>query len=275
MAAPLAVIDVWDTIISFVDPGLLRVAALVCRPLTAPAQRRLFHEIVIENRGEGESSPSQLLANALSTSPHLVKYIKRLDIDSSAPKCYSILSTIQWSHLHKIHLKNIGSVDPSVEGSIGLLLRSQSLQSLHLAVGAVETSKTQTEFLYRTVEACSATRIVSLVINDFHFVPGQHFIDLGGSQPKQRPTLLHLHLLRCSGIASLLRSTFDLSSLHKLGCCGDSWMPDFVELMRDAGELVEHVTVSPHDDSLKGINLSSLFPSLNTIIATRWPGTSV
>ncbi|KAK6971961.1 hypothetical protein R3P38DRAFT_3297416 [Favolaschia claudopus] len=147
MPAPVLTIpELWDEIICFVShrPSLESVA-LVCRTFVASAQQKLFDKITIRDgeitrRDEVTIDRTAItgavvaggLAELLTSSPHLLVYIKELDVDSRHTGCFAILSGIQWTHLRTISFRNISRIPGLAMPSMETLASIPSLRKLEI-----------------------------------------------------------------------------------------------------------------------------------------------
>ncbi|KAJ7660202.1 hypothetical protein DFH06DRAFT_391879 [Mycena polygramma] len=84
----------------------LGACSLVCRGFVASAQSRLFRDIRPESfRDYGvDDSAGNRLANLLTTSPHLIRYTRILDLPKCDKEALLSVNRIPWSHLKTLTL---------------------------------------------------------------------------------------------------------------------------------------------------------------------------
>ncbi|KAK7024723.1 hypothetical protein R3P38DRAFT_2950902 [Favolaschia claudopus] len=299
MPAPgLPLPELWEHIIDFVGfPTSWKNVALVCRAFVPGAQRNLFRKIAIEDgrityyerRAVDCIDRSAItgavvaghLSDLLTTSPHLLKYIHELKIESGHTKCYTILSSIPWSHLRRVIIKNVSFIPSTARASIEALMRTRSLRDLKImdTGGWGVTHEEKMERVRWIVTACCSD-LQSLVLSgcgrldtdsDPSAESAQGLVDFEASDNvKDRPRLRDLSLVYSKEVTALLAHAFDLTALRVIRC-ERSWSFDVLPFLQKFGSSVEHIILSAAEDEIEDLDLIKTFPALTVITSTSLP----
>ncbi|KAF7302388.1 hypothetical protein HMN09_00872500 [Mycena chlorophos] len=125
------------------DEQVLKTCSLVCRRFCVWGQSRLFCDIVFGHDPHplfASSQPALIawskraekLLDILESAPHLVSYIRRLDLEDCTTELLAVVASRSWSSLEILHLQ---SIPPAHEGclqDIQRLVSTPSLQYLEL-----------------------------------------------------------------------------------------------------------------------------------------------
>ncbi|KAJ6524904.1 hypothetical protein DFH09DRAFT_1189192 [Mycena vulgaris] len=96
--------EIWDEILDHVHSRKdLKSSALVCRAFVSRTQMHLFHSITIlpHLTTPGTANPSRVVG-LLSSSPHLVDYVRDLYMDGCDAEILGRIAQIAWSRLRSI-----------------------------------------------------------------------------------------------------------------------------------------------------------------------------
>ncbi|KAK7022553.1 hypothetical protein R3P38DRAFT_1120246 [Favolaschia claudopus] len=274
MPAPghLPLPELWDYITEFITaPKDLKSISLTCRSFCSAAQKRLYHDICIEENllmmsyGYNPANPKAYhLSAILSHSPHILGYIRTLRVYSRSHTVHAVLAAIPWSHLRNLTIK----LTPALSGreDVKTLVRIPSLRALYVQFDAPRDD----EALFFVLSSCSQN------IDELGFLEridegdeGQEsnisFVPPTLTSP--RSTIHSLTLCTNAFVPDVLGNLFDLHSLKNLTWNGVH-SPTLERLFAEFGASVEALHL-PHGfpDMEVSVNNSSFslahFPSLH------------
>ncbi|KAJ7844905.1 hypothetical protein B0H14DRAFT_3868195 [Mycena olivaceomarginata] len=123
-ASSLLVQEIWDEILDYLHSSRkdLLSSALACRALTPGAQKHLFYCIQLDS-----GLKASQLVQILSSSPHLIAYIRDLEINPYNSETLTPIAQVPWSRVSAISLVKRGDAE---EPALELLLPLISLPTL-------------------------------------------------------------------------------------------------------------------------------------------------
>ncbi|KAJ7476643.1 hypothetical protein FB451DRAFT_1460920 [Mycena latifolia] len=114
----------------------MRACALVARRWLHAAQPHIFHEISIQSDGAPPPTPISRFLAVLHASPHLIKYIVRLDLVCQAMghngEAFYALCSVNFTHLEHVSVHPEGGLGLESARAIQQLLSAPALQRVQL-----------------------------------------------------------------------------------------------------------------------------------------------
>ncbi|KAJ7174767.1 hypothetical protein C8R46DRAFT_1189434, partial [Mycena filopes] len=281
----LPVPELWDAIIDCLRdyPYTLKSTALVCSSFAARAQSHLFRKItfpIVIFRGYGEQivnleqlsrTQAPKLVAVMTSSPHLIPYVRSLSLRCYEANTVIMLARIPWTSIATLTMADMSpGVFPELLAATHKLIGMPSLRSVSLEA-AHDTSWTGT-VLSPILSHCGAG-VQSITFNYFNISGHAEFVD--SESTRQRPRIRELELNNSPEVVQIFNgpaSPLNFSDLNRLRIWRSSGTAAFDSFLHRAGATIQELCIHARDELTTALNLAHL-PAL-TRLECRYFGDS-
>ncbi|KAJ7166191.1 hypothetical protein C8R46DRAFT_1192589 [Mycena filopes] len=279
----LSVPELWDAILDCLRdyPYTLKSTALVCSSFSARAQSHLFRKItlpIVIFRGYGEqivnleqlssTQPPKLVA-VMTSSPHLIPYVRSLSLRCYEANTVILLARVPWTSIATLAVTDmVPAVFPELLAATQNLIGMPSLRTVSLE-GAYQTSWTGTELS----PILSQSGVQSITFKYFNISGHTEFVD--SESTRQRPRIRELELNNSPEVVQMFNgpaSPLNFSNLNRLRIWRSSGTAAFDSFLHRAGATIQELCIHARDELTTTLNLAHL-PAL-TRLECRYFGNS-